>query len=40
MKIAHHVYDLCQRAKVLQEEGECLFEEAKQEVEQMILNEK
>lgn len=39
MEIEHHVNDLRQRAKVLQEEGKCLLEDAKQEVERMILSE-
>lgn len=39
MEIEHHVNDLRQRTKVLQEEGKCLLEEAKQEVERMILSE-
>ena len=39
MEIAHHVYELRQRAKTLQEEGKHLLNEAKQEVEQMILSE-
>lgn len=38
MEIAHHVYQLRQRAKTLEEEGKCVLEEAKQEVERMILN--
>ena len=38
MEIAQHIYDLRQRAKTLQEEGKCQLEEAKQEVERMILN--
>ena len=37
MEIARHVYDLRQRAKTLQEEGKCVLDEAKQEVERMIL---
>lgn len=37
MEIAHHIYDLRQRAKALQEEGKRQLEEAKQEVERMIL---
>lgn len=40
MEIAHHVYELRQRAKTLREDGKRLLEEAKQEVERMILNEK
>lgn len=39
MEIARHVYDLRQRAKTLQEEGKCLLDEAKQEVERMILKD-
>lgn len=39
MEIAHHVCQLRQRAKTLEEEGKCVLEEAKQEVERMILNE-
>ena len=38
VEIANHVYQLRQRAKTLQEEGKHLLEEAKQEVERMILN--
>ena len=38
LEIAHHVYQLRQRAKTLQEEGKRVLEEAKQEVERMILN--
>lgn len=38
MEIAHHVYQLRQRAKSLQEEEKRLLDEAKQEVERMILN--
>ena len=37
MEIATHIYDLRQRAKTLQEEGKLLLEDAKQEVERMIL---
>lgn len=37
MEIAHHVYQLRQRAKNLQEEGKRLLDESKQEVERMIL---
>lgn len=40
MEIARQVYQLRQRAKTLQEEGKCVLEEAKQEVERMILSEK
>lgn len=40
MEIAHHVYQLRQRAKTLQEEGKRLLDESKQEVERMILSEK
>ena len=36
-EIAHHVYQLCQRAMTLQEEGKRILEEEKQEVERMIL---
>lgn len=39
MEIAHHVSQLRQRAKNLEEEGKCVLEEAKQEVERMILSE-
>lgn len=39
MEIVHHVYQLHQRAKSLQEEGKRVLEEAKQEVERMILSE-
>lgn len=39
MEIAHHIYLLRQRAKTLQEEGKCVLDEAKQEVERMILSE-
>ena len=39
MEIAHHVFQLRQRAKTLEEEGKCVLEEAKQEVERMILSE-
>ena len=38
MEIAHHVYDLRQRAKTLREEGKRVLEEAKQNVELMALN--
>lgn len=38
MEIVQHVYDLRQQAKILQEEGKCVLEEAKQEVERMILS--
>ena len=38
LEIAHHVYQLRQRAKTLQEEGRHLLEEAKLDVERMILN--
>lgn len=37
MEIARHIYQLRQRAKTLQEEEKCVLEEAKQEVEGMIL---
>lgn len=37
LEIARHVYDLRQRAKALQEDGKRQLEEAKQEVETMIL---
>lgn len=36
LEIAHHIYDLLQRAKTLQE-GKCLLDEANLEVELMIL---
>ena len=39
MEIAHHVYQLRQKAKTLEEEGKYVLEEAKQEVERMILSE-
>lgn len=39
MEIAHHVCQLRQRAKTLEEEGKCVLEEAKQEVERIILSE-
>ena len=39
MGIAHHVYQLRQRAKTLEEEGKCVLEEAKQEVERMVLSD-
>ena len=39
MEIAHHVYQLRHRAKTLQEEGKRMLDEAKQEVERMILSE-
>jgi len=35
--IAYHVYQLRQRAKTLEEEGKCVLDEAKQEVERMVL---
>lgn len=38
LEIAHHVYQLRQRTKTLQEEGKRVLEEAKQEVERMILS--
>ena len=38
LEIAHHAYDLRQRAKALQEEGKRLLEDAKQEVERMVLS--
>ena len=38
MEIARHIYDLRQRAKTLQEEGKRQLDEAKQEVERMILS--
>ena len=37
MEIATYIYDLLQRAKTLQEDGKRVLEEAKQEVETMIL---
>jgi len=40
MEIAHHVYQLRHRAKTLEEEGKCVLDESKQEVERMILSEK
>ena len=40
LEIAHHVYQLRQRAKTLKEEGKRLLDESKQEVERIILNEK
>lgn len=39
IEIAQHIYDLRQRAKPFQEEGYYLLDEAKQEVERMILSE-
>ena len=38
-EIAYHIYNLRQRAKTLQNEGKCILEEDKQEVERMILND-
>ena len=38
MEIAHYIYGLRQRAKALRREGKCLHEDAKQEVERMILS--
>lgn len=40
MEITHHIYELRLRAKTLKEEGKCVLEEAKQDVERMILSEK
>ena len=40
MEIASHVYELRQKAKTLQEEGRHLLEEAKLDVERMILSGK
>lgn len=40
MEITHHVYQLRHRAKTLEEEGKCVLDESKQEVERMILSEK
>lgn len=40
MEVVHHVYDLRQLARTLQEEGKRVLEEAKTEVEWMILSEK
>ena len=37
MEIAQHIYDLRQKAKTLQEDGKRQLDEAKQEVERMIL---
>lgn len=37
LEIANHVYSMRQQAKTLQEEGKHLLEQAKKEVEQMIL---
>ena len=39
MEIARHIYDLRQRAKALREEDKRVLEEAKQEVERMILSD-
>lgn len=39
MEIASHVYELRQKAKTLQEEGKRILEEAKLEVDRMILND-
>lgn len=36
-EIANHIYAMRQQAKQLQEEGESILENAKKEVEQMIL---
>lgn len=36
-EIAHHVAELRQKAKALQQEGRLQLEKAKQEVEQMII---
>lgn len=40
VEIAHHVYQLRHRVKTLQEEGRHLLEEAKLDVERMILSGK
>lgn len=40
MEIAHHIYALRQQSKTLREEGKCNLDEAKQEVERMIMNRK
>ncbi len=40
MEIAHHIYALRQQSKTLREEGKCDLDEAKQEVERMIMNRK
>ena len=37
VEIANHVYKMCQQAKALQEEGKAILEQAKREVEVMIL---
>lgn len=39
LEIASHVYQLRKRAIGLLEEGKCVLEEAKQEVERMILSD-
>ena len=39
MEIARHINDLRQRAKTLQEDGKRQLDEAKQEVERMILKD-
>ena len=38
MEIAQHIYDLRQKAKTLQKGGKCFLDEAKMEVERMILS--
>lgn len=38
MEIANHVYEMRQQAKSLQEEGKRILDDAKQEVEQMIIH--
>lgn len=37
-EIAHHVAELRQKAKALQQEGRLQLEKAKQEIEQMIIH--
>ena len=38
MEIVHLIYQLRQRKKTLEEEGKCVLDEAKQDVERMILS--
>lgn len=37
MEIAHHIYELRQRAKTLEEEGKRVLDKAKLEVERIIM---
>jgi len=39
IEIANHIYELRQQAKTLQEEGKDILEQAKREVERMIIGE-